>query len=565
MTSLDNGHGARGSRDQRPALIVLALLLFGAAALYSWNAYTLTAFIGYDAKGHTQYIATVIDEGRLPQPFEGWSSFHPPLYYLLGGLVSWPGRPVWNPLALRGISVLSILVAGFVSFGLVLRLGSGLPVAAVATALVLFVPCSLLAATSVGNEALGAGLAALTLVAVLKLQEDVRSLRTAALVGLLGGLALANKFTGIYVAVACVVPFIRLRYDRRMLGALALCAFLAASIAGPVYLRNIQLTGSPIPMTRERAPVKTAESKYVIRQRRVTDYLWINPAVLLRPSIHHVKGQPANKNNRNPAMTNVWGLTYASAWYDSFGHRTQVQFHRDGFYAGPLLTLLGIVPTTLVLAGFIAALLALLRRRSGGHEVPLVLMSLVGLGSFAAFTWRAPTLTAVKASYLLPLLVPAAVFFARGALLLGRRLRVVALVISAAAALAGAAIFTNGLVFPFETLEYEVQSRSGDAPGLAIVEETLRRSAHGRWAKVERPLIVQGGRIVWRLVAHEFPDANETATAAWCLYVADLMQLQLPERTWLVLIGQNGRIIRSCNERNWRSIQHPFLKAGARR
>ena len=47
-----------------------------------------------------------------------------------------------------------------------------------------------------------------------------------------------------------------------------------AAIAGPVYLRNTWLTGSPIPMTRDqKGPAVWWENYSVIRERRLGDYL----------------------------------------------------------------------------------------------------------------------------------------------------------------------------------------------------------------------------------------------------------------------------------------------------
>ncbi len=551
--------------SRRPAAILVVLLLL-AAAHSSWNAYTRPAFMGYDGKAHAQYLATLVDEGRLPHPLEGWSTFHPPLYYLLASLVAWPSRPILSPLPLQGLSALAILAAGLVSYLLVLRLGGGLAVAGVATALVLFVPCSQLAGLMLGNEALGAGLAALALPALLTLQANPRNLRAAAVAGLIAGLALATKYTGFFVAAACAVPFCRVDFDRRTLHALVLCTLVGAVVAGPVYVRNIKLTGSPIPMTRELEPMKSAEARYMIRERRLVDYLWLAPGHLLQPSINARIGKWAGDQNDRHGLTSVWGLTYASTWYDAFAHRVPEDQQRERIYAGPLLTLLGIVPTAIMVAGFIVALWELLRRRSGTPDAPLIVMSALGLLTFVAFTFRAPSVAALKASYMLPLLAPAAVFFARGIGLLGARLRVAALLISGAAALAAATVFTNGLVFPRVTLGSEAGLERSlkselESSQLAIIDRELQSTALGRWQKAEPPLRMDDWRILWRIAAHDFPSVNETATAAWCIYVGELMDRHLPQQRWLAVFAQKGVIARTCNDQNWRSIRHPFLNA----
>ena len=79
--------GSGSSLERRYAVLVLALLLLAAGAQYSWNAFTIGGLVGYDAKYHVEYILTLVHEGRLPRPLEGWSTFHPPLYYLLSSVV----------------------------------------------------------------------------------------------------------------------------------------------------------------------------------------------------------------------------------------------------------------------------------------------------------------------------------------------------------------------------------------------------------------------------------------------------------------------------------------------
>jgi hypothetical protein len=437
--------------------IALAALMLLAAGQYTWNAFGVPALTGYDAGGHAGYILTIVEEGRLPDPRSGWSTFHPPLYYLVGSAV-WrllePIGPKAITAGLRGIGALATLGAGLVSFSLVRR-RSDWKLAWVATALLLFVPASQMATAMIGNEALAAGLGALALPPLLALQRDPRSARHAALAALFAGLAFATKYNGAFVVVACAVPFLRRDFDRRMLRALAAGAAVGAIIAGPVYTRNFLLTGTPFPVTRLGLPVQSVEEANVLRPRAWVDYLWIDPECLLRPSIHHVaKGSTTAVPPRNPAMTNVWGLAYASIWYDAQGHRIPRIYHRDGVYAGPLLTLLGLAPTGVMLLGFALALGEFARRRGRSDDAPLVVQSCVGLAAFVGFTWWAPSVVAVKGSYLLPLAVPAAVFFARGAQRMGARWRPWVLGSGTAAALVAAAVFTHALIFPSPPAEW---------------------------------------------------------------------------------------------------------------
>jgi hypothetical protein len=467
-----------GPRSRLPGIALAALAVL-ATSQYAWNAFGVPALTGYDAGGHAGYILTIVEEGRLPEPESGWSTFHPPLYYLIGS-AAWallePAGAGAITAGLRAIGALAALGAGLVTWLLVRRRADWV-VAWVATALVLFVPAAQIATAMIGNEALAAGLCALALPALLALQRDPRSVRYATLAGFFAGLAFATKYNGAFVILACAVPFARLDFDRRMLRALAAGAAVLAIVAGPVYGRNLLLTGTPFPVTRLGEPVRSVEDANVLRPRRLIDYLWIDPACLLRPSIHHVAGGSTAEPRRNPAMTNVWGLAYASTWYDAQGHRIPLTLHRDGVYAGPLLTLLGVVPTGVMLLGFALGLGEFVRRRGRSDDGPLVVLWGVGFAAFVTFTWWAPSVVAVKASYLLPLAVPGGVFFARGLIWLGPRFRPWILGLGTAAALAAAAVFTHDLVFPSppaERMAHRYRLMGEFLPGSYIAEAAER-------------------------------------------------------------------------------------------
>jgi hypothetical protein len=435
----------------RSERLALAALLLAAALQYAWNAFTVAPLAEYDGGGHAAYILTIVDEGRIPHPLEGWSTFHPPLYYLLAAGV-WrlcePFGPRVLMAALRGISALAMLGSGLLSYVAVRRLGASAGIALATTALVLFVPVVQMAAVMIGNEPLAAFFAAATLFCLVELQDDPRQLRLAALAGLLGGLGLATKYTAIGVAAICIVPFLRRDFDRHMARSLAACALVGLAVALPVYLRNLEVTGMVTPMTRDVEPMRGVEASYVLHPRALADYLWVPPACLLRPSIVHLPEDAPPGTVWNDAMQSVWGLTYATFWYDAFGHRVPLRFHREGVWAGPVLTLLGLVPTGLMLYGWALATRDLIRSAGRSRVTPLAIFAwLAGFG-FVAITWYAPATVAVKGSYLLPALLPAAVFFACALRWLPARVRTAGTLLAIVPAAAAAVVFTTGLVFP---------------------------------------------------------------------------------------------------------------------
>ena len=437
----------RAGRRERTAL----WLLFGVAFVQRlWNLVQVEPLTGFDAPGHMGYVLTILREHRLPDPFAGWSTFHPPLYYLVASGVWGLLEPLGPRAVLFGIRALGMLLgfaAALVAHRLVRRLGGSRDVAFVATVLMLFVPCVQMSATMEGNEAFAAGIFALGLPSLLTLHAEPRNLRAALVTGLLAGLAAISKFTGLALIAACAIPFIRRDLDGAMLRALLALGFVFALVTGPVYGRNVLVSGTPFPMTRTREPMYTAELVQIIRPRRVLDYFTLHVDNFRRPSVFHIPRWPGMYRNRNGAMTSVPGLLYASFWYDPFAHRIPINYHRDGIRSGPTMVALGLVPTLLMLAGLVVATWRSLAQRLRAPEAPLVAMALAGTAMLVLHTWTAQSTASVKGTYLLQLAPAAAVFFAQGAMLLRGRVRGVALALSLVAAGAAVFVFTEGGLF----------------------------------------------------------------------------------------------------------------------
>jgi hypothetical protein len=282
---------------------------------------------------------------------------------------------------------------------------------------------------------------------LLVLQADPRNLRAALITGLFAGLAAISKFTGLALVSACAVPFLRADLDRAMLRALLALGFVFALVAGPVYGRNVLVSGTPFPLTRTREPMYTAERVQVLRPRRVLDYLTVHVDNFVRPSVFHLRRLPASFRNRNRSMTSVPGLLYASFWYDPFAHRIPIRYHQDGYRSGPVMLALGLVPTLLLVAGFLVATWRTVARRLRAPEAPLVAMTFAGTAMLVVHTWTAQSTASVKGTYLLPLAPIAGVFFAQGVMLLRGRWRLVALAASLVAAIAAVVVFTEGVLF----------------------------------------------------------------------------------------------------------------------
>src|SRR5439155_23495287 len=70
------------------------------------------ALHGYDSFGHVTYIWYLLKTGNLPTASEGWSFFHPPLYYALCA-------GIWRLLhSVQPKQVLKVISLTFSVFGL---------------------------------------------------------------------------------------------------------------------------------------------------------------------------------------------------------------------------------------------------------------------------------------------------------------------------------------------------------------------------------------------------------------------------------------------------------------
>jgi hypothetical protein len=219
----------------------------------------------------------------------------------------------------------------------------------------------------------------------------------AALVGLLGGLALLTKMTGVLViaAVACAWAA-RAIHERAWRPAIAQCAVMAAvalAVGGWFYIRNLLVYGYVYP---QDLAVHAKMFEMPPGARDLLDYLRLPLATFTDPQL------------LNPdLLRSIWGSTYDTVWYD--GHRHFLARSVAVSRMGTVIALLALLPTAAFVAGVVRAVRRAWRAPGG---LDTLLLGLVGLtlAGYVAFTWGNPWYTTVKGSYLLGLSVPFAVY-----------------------------------------------------------------------------------------------------------------------------------------------------------
>ena len=420
---------------------------------------------GYDAWGHVAYVFYLDLYRAVPWADQGWSYFHPPLHYLIGWALT---QARSGELLMRGLALWGSLASLLTAY-LAARLAwAGFPerpgLALIAFGAVACLPVHYYMSPMPGNEMTATLLGAAALTSFIQGESAERPSRGRdALTGIWLGLGLLTKFSGLVTLVALLAALI-VRAAQESVPAAALrraavrgigIAALALAIAAPYYARNLAAFGTPFELSRGYPLVAEVERGQPPGSRSWRDFASFSPSIFSDP------------NPLAPHMyRSVWGSAYLNVWADLYRESDvarALEAEREERRSTRALALLGLLPSGLALAGCWLALRDLARGRRRALWTASLLLSAATLGSFGLFAWRVPIWSALKASYLLGLSLPFALFLCRALEeLLERGRRRACAVLSAglaAVALAASGVAVDGLVLP----------RRADAPATGAV------------------------------------------------------------------------------------------------
>ncbi len=400
----------------RHAPVVAALVLVAGANL--WNA----SRFPYDRSrmdwgGHLEHLRYAERHWRPPLAEEGWEMYQPPLYYWVGGSflrlfrshLGLRASIRWIQLLGAGAAVLHVLLAAFVLARFGPASGRARAVALLAVGLA---PGALTTDAMLTNEPFAAFVCGLPLAAgALVLAGRRFGVRAGALLGLLGGLALLSKFTGL-MPVAALAATLGVAYldepgrRRAVAATLAAFALVVLAVAGPYYARNVATYGEP----------------FVGNWSRASGWYYEQEPGYRTPRFYATFGDVFAYPPMRALYSSFWDGLYASWWgevHDDFVHPNQPRTIRLSL----ILFALAIVPTA---AGLLGAGRSL-RRGFGSDPIDrvhllFVLVSLFSLVSLAVFVLRLPFYSTLKAFFLMNLTLPAALFVAQGTARLERGL-----------------------------------------------------------------------------------------------------------------------------------------------
>lgn len=489
--------------SQRTFVVIGSIMVAVAAAVRINNGLTYHPLQGYDAFGHFTYVWYLAETGRVPLATQGWSFFHPPLYYL-AMLPFWKGLPSVDPMMRLHIgmvfmALLNLTHAG-VAYLIVRRCFPGERlIHLLAVGLMLFIPVHLYGSAFLGNEGLGAvfcSLSILTLLATLARPSAARG----AVLGLCLGLGMLTKFTALPIIVGGLAALGLQSLRRRTFGiglrTVSACVLVILAVSGWYFARNISLYGNPFKLSRDEFMVQRVEHFQTKGNRTLLEYITFDPLILWEPQFPRglpLAGEVPKDAKRGPIRESVWTGMYANSWFDGFGNWVLPAIDRNGGtrFAGRLLLSLGLVPTLIILFGMVTGATRSVRREWDDTIVAMLLITGAMVATFVQGTRVAPLHAAIKATYFMPITVVFSFWFALGLKVLSdRKRRCVSLVAFEGAVLAVAAVlvFTRGLIFEtnhrgygalaWENLEGMVYYAAGDR---STARRLFSSSARRRW------------------------------------------------------------------------------------
>jgi hypothetical protein len=225
-------------------LIAIFIILLGIIVRLILYTYTGPTQYSYDTGGHLEYMQIISEEKRIPKSNEGWSAFHPPLYYITSATIKNISDHYDLNLTNRILQQESLLISfACIIFGvaLILNLFGNCWIAYLAALIAVLWPGFVVTAPRIGNDILfyfGTLLCMLFVQRYWRLHKNSDML----LASLGASIALAGKSTGFVILGVWVIVYILNALRFLKLGSLKILfasALIIALFAGFSNYRTI--------------------------------------------------------------------------------------------------------------------------------------------------------------------------------------------------------------------------------------------------------------------------------------------------------------------------------------
>lgn len=237
------------------AVLWLAISLW--AIVFLNNTPRLYPGVGFDALSHLFYINFVVKEKAIPLAHEGFSTYHPPLFYVLSGLAFTYLPKFWSMWSYPLIFKLIPFLCGLGEIGcayfaskLLFRDHPSAQIACIVFAAML--PMNIYMSHFISNETLSAVLITLSLAFTLYiLQRRLEFVRDFFVLGLILGLALLTKLTCLMIIPLLLAALVWSALSshqlslRALTSRIALTCVVTLAVCGWYYYRNFSVYGKP--------------------------------------------------------------------------------------------------------------------------------------------------------------------------------------------------------------------------------------------------------------------------------------------------------------------------------
>lgn len=219
-----------------------------------WNAAGIPTDVGFDARHHVAYVDFLTERAELPLATDGWSMFHPPLYYgaTAAAVAGSGGAPAaWKVVGI-GAGLASALLAAWLAACVY---GRGRRETAYATLLAGTLPMNVYVSSYVTNESLHAALATAVVLSTCRILLS-ESTRTSALAvwAVLVAAAVLTKYTAWIIAAVAgfflLVKWWRVESARgpELSRRIGLASAVILGLAGWFTVRGFLTTGQFFPL-----------------------------------------------------------------------------------------------------------------------------------------------------------------------------------------------------------------------------------------------------------------------------------------------------------------------------
>lgn len=378
------------------ALLTIALSLGAILYVGAWNAAKYPLSLGYDAQPNAAYIHVLFDQHHIPRPDQSGEANQPPAYYFLAGIAARLGNeftswhdtatyPGFPEASYRGAQILNVVLV-FLTALCVLWL-----------ARVVAPDRPWVWAASVGFFAF---LPVVSKTEAMLHPENLNLLASALAVASATTILVRRRWSRQLVACLIVSCAVGLATRASMLFVLVTLALAVAIALGSGAMRRFaRLRGAAI------AAAVVAVVGLVFVSYNVIQHHHADPEASGKYFFHVTVREIFNRPWRPVVANEAFSQTYIEIWGDWFGAFSWSVFSGSPSpQAQQILkdqSLIGVVPTALALAGWLAIAWRALRHRR--DLVVLALLPVVATSGYLIRSWLALTKDGdlFKASYLL--------------------------------------------------------------------------------------------------------------------------------------------------------------------